>query len=105
MRYLLLLLMTACAFDPETDQKLVMDKNIQPMGRNEVIDAIKQCEKKWEILMPTFRIFARQGFLIDKFIEAEDIETAASELQIEIEKMDRSMKYIIEEIPETKMRH
>jgi hypothetical protein len=22
-----------------------MDKNIQPMGRNEVIDAIKQCEK------------------------------------------------------------
>jgi len=45
MRYLLLLLMTACAFDPETDQKLVMDKNIQPMGRNEVIDAIKQCEK------------------------------------------------------------
>jgi hypothetical protein len=45
MQYLLLLLMTACAFDPETDQKLVMDKNIQPMGRNEVIDAIKQCEK------------------------------------------------------------
>ena len=45
MRYLLLLLMTACAFDLETDQKLVMDKNIQPMGRNEVIDAIKQCEK------------------------------------------------------------
>jgi len=45
MRYLFLLLITACAFDPETDQKLVMDKNIQPMGRNEVIDAIKQCEK------------------------------------------------------------
>lgn len=55
--------------------------------------------------MPTFRIFAVQGFLIDKFIEAEDIETAASELQIEIEKMDKSMKYIIEEIPETKVRH
>jgi len=45
MRYILLLLLAACAFDPETDQKLVMDKNIQPMGRNEVIDAIKQCEK------------------------------------------------------------
>ena len=45
MRYLLLLLLAACASDPETEQKLIMDKNIQPMGRNEVIDAIKQCEK------------------------------------------------------------
>jgi hypothetical protein len=45
MRYILLLLLTACASDPETEQKLIMDKNIQPMGRNEVIDAIKQCEK------------------------------------------------------------
>ena len=45
MRYVLLLLLAACASDPETEQKLIMDKNIQPMGRNEVIDAIKQCEK------------------------------------------------------------
>lgn len=45
MRYLLLFLLAACASDPETKQKLIMDKNIQPMGRNEVIDAIKQCEK------------------------------------------------------------
>jgi hypothetical protein len=45
MRYLLLLLLAACASDPETAQTLIMDKNIQPMGRNEVIDAIKQCEK------------------------------------------------------------
>ena len=45
MRYSLLLLLAACASDPETEQKLIMDKNIQPMGRNEVIDAIKQCEK------------------------------------------------------------
>jgi len=45
MRYILLLLLAACASDPETAQTLVMDKNIQPMGRNEVIDAIKQCEK------------------------------------------------------------
>jgi hypothetical protein len=45
MRYILLLLLAACASDPETEQKLIMDKNIQPMGRNEVIDAIKQCEK------------------------------------------------------------
>jgi hypothetical protein len=45
MRYILLLLLAACASDPETAQTLIMDKNIQPMGRNEVIDAIKQCEK------------------------------------------------------------
>ena len=45
MRYILLILLAACASDPETEQKLIMDKNIQPMGRNEVIDAIKQCEK------------------------------------------------------------
>ena len=45
MQYILLLLLAACASDPETEQKLIMDKNIQPMGRNEVIDAIKQCEK------------------------------------------------------------
>jgi len=45
MKYIFLLLLAACASDPETAQTLVMDKNIQPMGRNEVIDAIKQCEK------------------------------------------------------------
>ena len=45
MKYILLLLLAACASDPETEQKLIMDKNIQPMGRNEGIDAIKQCEK------------------------------------------------------------
>jgi hypothetical protein len=45
MQYILLLLLAACASDPETAQTLIMDKNIQPMGRNEVIDAIKQCEK------------------------------------------------------------
>jgi len=45
MRYILLLLLPACASDPESAQTLIMDKNIQPMGRNEVIDAIKQCEK------------------------------------------------------------
>jgi hypothetical protein len=29
---------------PNTAQELVMDKQIQPMGRNEVIDGVKQCE-------------------------------------------------------------
>ena len=44
MKYILLLLLAACASDPETEQKLIMDKEIQAMGRSEVIDAVKQCE-------------------------------------------------------------
>ncbi len=55
--------------------------------------------------MPIFRIFAVQGFLIDKIIETEDFESASMELQDRVEKMDRSMKFIIEELPETKERH
>jgi len=47
MKYALLLLaLVGCASESKiTEQQLIMDKQIQPMGRNEVIDAIKQCEK------------------------------------------------------------
>ena len=46
MKYAFLLLaLVACASDPKmTEQQLIMDKQIQSMGRSEVIDAIKQCE-------------------------------------------------------------
>jgi hypothetical protein len=57
MKYLLCLALVGCASAPQiapqstlqittqsTEQHLVMDKEIQPMGRSEVIDAIKQCE-------------------------------------------------------------
>lgn len=45
MKYLLCLVLVGCASEPPvTYQELVMDKKIQSMGRNEVIDAIKQCE-------------------------------------------------------------
>ena len=46
MKYALLFLaLVGCASEPKlTEQQLIMDKQIQSMGRSEVIDAIKQCE-------------------------------------------------------------
>ena len=45
MKYLLCLALVGRASDPPmTHQQLVMDKQIQSMGRSEVIDAVKQCE-------------------------------------------------------------
>ena len=46
MKYaLLLLILVGCASEPKTtEQQLIMDKQIQSMGRSEIIDAVKQCE-------------------------------------------------------------
>ena len=51
MKYFLLLLMSGCAgsasmFDSNgtAEQKMVLDKNIQAMSRNEVILAVQECE-------------------------------------------------------------
>jgi len=46
MKYaLLLLVLVGCASEPKmVEQQLIMDKQIQSMGRSEIIDAVKQCE-------------------------------------------------------------
>ena len=51
MKYLLLLILSGCAgsapmFDSNgtAEQKMVLDKNIQAMSRNEVILAVQECE-------------------------------------------------------------
>ena len=47
MKYaFLLLLLVGCAQQPTkiVNQELIIDPKIQHMGRNEVIDAVKQCE-------------------------------------------------------------
>jgi uncharacterized protein YcfL len=46
MKYaLLLLVLVGCASEPKMiEQQLIMDKQIQSMGRSEIIDAVKQCE-------------------------------------------------------------
>jgi hypothetical protein len=42
---LLLLVLVGCASEPKmVEQQLIMDKQIQSMGRSEIIDAVKQCE-------------------------------------------------------------
>ena len=46
MKYaFLLLVLVGCASEPKmVEQQLIMDKQIQSMGRSEIIDAVKQCE-------------------------------------------------------------
>jgi uncharacterized protein YcfL len=48
MKYALLLLaLVGCSSFTEpkmVEQKLIMDKEIQSMGRSEIIDAVRQCE-------------------------------------------------------------
>jgi hypothetical protein len=56
MKYLIFLLMTGCAAGSSwnaslldggsgsPEQKMTLDKNIQPMSRNEVIIAVQECE-------------------------------------------------------------
>jgi uncharacterized protein YcfL len=46
MKYaLLLLVLVGCTSEPKmVEQQLIMDKQIQSMGRSEIIDAVKQCE-------------------------------------------------------------
>jgi len=46
MKYaLILLVLVGCASEPKmVEQQLIMDKQIQSMGRSEIIDAVKQCE-------------------------------------------------------------
>jgi len=46
MKYaLLFLVLVGCASEPKmVEQQLIMDKQIQSMGRSEIIDAVKQCE-------------------------------------------------------------
>ena len=46
MKYaLLLIVLVGCASEPKmVEQQLIMDKQIQSMGRSEIIDAVKQCE-------------------------------------------------------------
>jgi len=78
MKYALLLLaLVGCASQPpapvynlrpdplpvvqNTMQELVMDKQIQPMGRNEVIDGVKQCESAGLRAVPIYAIFKNKN--------------------------------------------
>jgi len=80
---LLLLLLVGCANQqpspvaytprpepiPNTMQELVMDKQIQPMGRNEVIDAVKQCETSGLRAIPIYAKRKINGYTVETVVE------------------------------------
>ena len=83
MKYaLLLLFLVGCASQqpapvytprpepiPNTLQELVMDKQIQPMGRNEVIDAVKQCETSGLRAIPIYAKRKINGYTVETVVE------------------------------------
>jgi hypothetical protein len=54
---------------PNTMQELVMDKQIQPMGRNEVIDAVKQCETSGLRAIPIYAKRKINGYTVETVVE------------------------------------
>ena len=86
MKYaLLLLVLVGCASQPpspvyslrpdplpvvqNTMQELVMDKQIQPMGRNEVIDGVKQCESAGLRAIPIYAKRKINGYTVETVVE------------------------------------
>jgi hypothetical protein len=54
---------------PNTTQELVMDKQIQPMGRNEVIDGVKQCESAGLRAIPIYAKRKINGYTVETVVE------------------------------------
>ena len=54
---------------PNTAQELVMDKQIQPMGRNEVIDGVKQCESAGLRAIPIYAKRKINGYSVETVVE------------------------------------
>ena len=71
MKYLLLLLaLVGCASEPKmTEQQLIMDKQIQAMGRNEVIDAVRQCESSGLRAIPLYAKRKINGYTVETVVE------------------------------------
>ena len=71
MKYALLLLaLVGCAGEPKlTEQQLIMDKQIQSMGRSEVIDAIKQCETSGLRAITVFGKRKINGFTAETIVD------------------------------------
>ena len=57
------------AVAPNTTQELVMDKQIQPMGRNEVIDGVKQCESAGLRAVPIYAKRKINGYSVETVVE------------------------------------
>jgi hypothetical protein len=63
---------TGCSnFQPPKppDQELIVDARVQPMGRNEVIDAVKQCETSGLRAIPLYAKRRIGGYSVETVIE------------------------------------
>ena len=72
MKYLLLLLALAgCAQmkSEAPEQKLIIDDKVQPMGRNEVIDAVRQCESSGLRAIPLYAKRKINGYTVETVVE------------------------------------
>lgn len=74
MRYLLILLVASLAACSTTqqqppNQELVIDAKIQQMGRQEVIDAVKQCETSGLRAIPIYAKRKIGGYTVETVVE------------------------------------
>jgi outer membrane biogenesis lipoprotein LolB len=74
MRYFLVLfvaILAACSTTQQTppNQELVIDAKIQQMGRQEVIDAVKQCETSGLRAIPIYAKRKIGGYTVETVVE------------------------------------
>lgn len=74
MKYLSILLVVALAACSSTqptppNQELVIDAKIQQMGRQEVIDAVKQCETSGLRAIPIYAKRKIGGYTVETVVE------------------------------------
>ena len=68
------LITTGCSmmpgFTPQPpNQDLIVDKQVQPMGRNEVIDAVRQCESSGLRAIPLYAKRKIGGYTVETIVE------------------------------------
>jgi len=51
------------------NQELIVDKQVQPMGRNEVIDAVRQCESSGLRAIPLYAKRKIGGYTVETVVE------------------------------------
>ena len=76
--FLLLLAAAGCSSSPRLapvsefnapNQELIVDPKIQMMGRNEVIDAVRQCETSGLRAIPTYAKRKVSGYSVETIVE------------------------------------
>jgi hypothetical protein len=65
---------TGCSMMPghvpsPPNQDLIVDKQVQPMGRNEVIDAVRQCESSGLRAIPLYAKRKIGGYTVETVVE------------------------------------